>query len=160
MGNFIKILDIEFDIDRLLLEYEYILPNEKFYGDNRGSSLYWKVIRHEDMTSKYCKDLAESIKNKYNIAGRVDSRFYRLLANELLPFHTDRGTQCSVNVILSDQPAPISFRIQNKISNYHYKVALINTQLEHSVQNGSEDRILFKISIFDENFDSVAAKIT
>jgi hypothetical protein len=155
-----KNLKLEFDVERLLLEYENLLPNEKFYGDDRGSSLYWKVIRHEDMSSEYCKNLAKNIKHKYNIEGRVDARFYRLLANELLPFHTDRGTQCSINVILSNQPAPISFRIQNKISNHYYNVALINTQHEHSVQNGSEDRILFKISIFDENFDSVAAKIT
>ena len=152
-------LNLDFDIDRLLLEYEQLIPNEKFYGDDRGSALYWKVIRHEDMTSKYCRNLAESIKHKYNIEGRVDARFYRLLPNELLPFHTDRGTQCSINVILSDQPAPISFRIQNEISEHYYNVALINTQLEHSVDNGPEDRILFKISIFDEDFRSVEKKL-
>lgn len=158
--NSIHLLDLNIDIDRLLLEYEYMCNKEKTYSDHTGSADYWKVIRHKDMTSEYCKKFAKNIKEKYNISGKVDARFYRLLANQTLPWHIDRGTECSINIVLSDSAAPIMYKINDKIYEYEYTVALINTQLEHSVINGSEDRILFKISIFDEDYNAVRKKIT
>ena len=37
--------------------------------------------------------------------------------------------------------------------------SLLNTQNMHGVINGNEDRLLFKLSIFDESFETVADKI-
>lgn len=156
----IKPLQIQFDIERLLLEYDILVKSEKPYSDPNGKkSSTWYTIRLEDMTSEYCNQLTNNIKKEYNIKGRADPRFYRLKANSLLPWHIDRGTQCSINVILSDTYAPVHFKINNKILKYNYTVALLNTQIEHSVPSFDKDRLLFKISIFDETFDSVASKI-
>lgn len=156
-----KPLTIEFDIERLLFEYDGIVKNEKPYSDPNGKkSSTWYTIRLKDMTSEYCIQLANNIKKEYNIKGRTDPRFYRLKANSPLPWHRDRATQCSINVILSDTCAPVLFRTNNEIFEYKYTVALLNTQIEHSVPSFDEDRLLFKISIFDEDFDSVAYKIS
>ena len=83
--------------------------------------------------------------------GKVDGRFYKLDANQYLAPHMDNKTQCCINFILNDNPAPIT--IQD--IPYTYKQALINTRMSHSVRNGNTDRILFKISIFDLAFDEV-----
>jgi hypothetical protein len=83
--------------------------------------------------------------------GKVDGRFYKLDANQYLAPHMDNKTQCCINFILNDNPAPIT--IQD--IPYTYKQALINTRMSHSVRNGNTDRILFKISIFDIAFDEV-----
>ena len=161
----IKILDddLNYSLSKILSEYQLIQHNEKNYSDSNNESEgidYWRVIRHKDMTSDYCKRIQENFKNTYDIFGKVDARYYRLLANRTLPWHVDRSTQCSLNMVLSEKPAPILFRKDAKTYEYDYKIALINTQIEHSVSNGPEDRLLFKISIFDETFDSVASKIT
>lgn len=160
----IKIYDglKKFPKDQLLEEYHFIKENEQDYSDSITPEgvPYWKVIRNEDMTSEFAKKVANYFKATYGIAGRVDGRFYRLLANSTLPYHTDRSTECSVNMILSGESAPVKFRQNGEEAEYNYELALLNTQVEHSVVNGDTDRILFKISIFDETFEDVAAKIT
>jgi len=79
--------------------------------------------------------------------------FYRLLANEVLPWHIDTGTKCAINFILNGDASPISYRS----GNYTYKQALIQTDIEHMVTNKNKDRILYKISIFDMDFKDVAS---
>jgi len=152
----------QYPMQALLNEYNSLVENEKDYTDSitpQGVP-YWKVIRNEDMTSEFATKVANYFKNTYGIEGRVDGRFYRLLANSTLPYHTDRSTKCSVNMILNDRdPAPVKFRVDGVETEYHYHIALLNTTVEHSVENGPEDRILFKISVFDEAYESVAAKI-
>ena len=146
----------------LMQEYEAIKDNEKDYSDSitPDGVPYWKVIRGDDMTSDFANKVANYFKQTYGIEGRVDGRFYRLLANATLPYHTDRSTQCSVNMILSEgDPASVKFKVDGVEQEYNYQLALLNTQQEHSVENGPEDRILFKISVFDEDFESVVAKI-
>lgn len=146
----------------LMQEYENLKHNEKDYADSitPGGVPYWKVIRGDDMTSDFANKVANYFKQTYGIEGRVDGRFYRLLANATLPYHTDRSTQCSINMILSEgDPASVKFRRNGVEQEYNYRLALLNTQEEHSVENGPEDRILFKISVFDEDYESVAAKI-
>ena len=146
---------------QLLEEYNLLKGNEKDYADSITPTgvPYWKVIRGDDMTSEFAAKVANYFKNTYKIEGKVDGRFYRLLANATLPYHTDRSTQCSVNMILSEGQAPVKFKVDGIETEYLYNIALLNTQVEHSVQNGEEDRIIFKISVFDESYDSVAAKI-
>ena len=152
----LKLTNLDFDYKLFLNEYLRLQVNEK--DDARGGKSIdnWRVIRHKDLQSDlvtdYCKDFAE----KYNIPGKVDGRFYRLKANTILPWHIDSGTTCSVNFLLSGKTAPVIFRS----GMYHYKQALLNTTVEHSVRNGPEDRILFKISIFEKSFEDVAALLS
>ena len=151
-----NILIFNFDIneDILLLEYEKIKHKEKAYKDERGEVPFWKIAHgHFD----YAKQLEEI----FDIKSRP--RFYNLKPNSHLPYHTDRETKCSINFILdSKNPAPVKFRHRwNKELEYeyHYKCALLNTQIEHSVKTEDESRLLFKLSIFDEDFETVKGKI-
>lgn len=93
------------------------------------------------------------IMHDLGIEGRP--RFYFQDPGSFLDWHTDINTLCSVNMVLSDDPAPISFRSGET----HYRQALLNTTVPHSVRNGRSERILFKISIFDMTFEEVASTI-
>ena len=142
---------LDFDCGLFLHEYENLKHNEKLYKSPRGTYAHWKVIRNEDMTSKIVTDFTYKIQRMFSMHGKVDGRFYKLDANQYLAPHMDNKTQCCLNFILNDNPAPIT--IQD--IPYTYKQALINTRMSHSVRNGNTDRILFKISIFDLAFDEV-----
>ena len=54
-------------------------------------------------------------------------------------------TECAINILLSDDCAPITYR---DFGDIYYKCALVNTQEIHSVKTDVE-RILFKLSIMD-----------
>jgi hypothetical protein len=93
------------------------------------------------------------IMNDLGVNGKP--RFYFQEPGSFLDWHTDINTLCSVNMVLSDDPAPISFRS----GEMYYRQALLNTTVPHAVKNGPTERILFKISIFDKTFEQVAETI-
>jgi len=150
----ILIFNFNLNEDLLLLEYERLKHKEKNYKDERCEVPYWKIVHgHFD----YAKQLEET----FNIKSRP--RFYNLEPNSCIPYHADRETLCSINFILdSKNPAPVKFRHRWNIEleyEYYYKCALLNTQIEHSVETRDESRLLFKLSIFDESFSDVKRKI-
>ena len=104
-----------------------------------GSSYGWKIAQHfKNITGMECKP-----------------RFYIAREGLKLPFHTDRGTKCSINIVLSDDPDPILFRDGTVI----YEVGLLNTEIEHSVI-ATKQRYLYKLSFFDNTFDEVKDKLS
>jgi len=111
----------------------------------------WK-IKHIDSgyalkVSKYWSEFLGS--------GVCKPRFYNLAPDYTLPFHTDRGTLCSLNYVLSGKSGGVTFG-DGIIS---YECALLNTQLMHSVPAQGMNRILFKVSIFDLSYDTVKSKL-
>ena len=152
----LKLTNLDFDYKLFLNEYLRLQVNERDYARGGKSIDNWRVIRHNDLQSDLVSDYCKNFAEKYNIPGKVDGRFYRLKANTVLPWHIDSGTSCSVNFLLSGKTAPVIFRS----GKYHYKQALLNTTVEHSVRNGPEDRILFKISIFEKSFEDVATLLS
>ena len=122
---------------------EYIRRYGKWERDT------WKIARAEE--NYYTEFLCDL----FNINAKP--RFYVLKANSILPFHVDHGTQCAINFILGEDPAPVRYEESNK--EYFYKSGLLNTTKSHGVWNGPEDRIIFKLSIMDESFESVKNKI-
>jgi len=113
---------------------------------NRKPQDYFKI-------SQWTSPYIEQIMVDLNVTGKP--RFYFQDAFSELKMHTDINTLCSVNMVLSDDPSPITF--EDGIQ--YYEQALLNVQVPHAVLNGPNSRILFKISIFDETFEQVAAKI-
>lgn len=121
----------------------------KSYGDHRGKLDNW-LIAH-DTSFDYAKKLC----SKFNIVAKP--RFYILKSDTFLPPHKDHGTLCSINVLLNFKNSA-SVNFNNK--KYTYKSCLLNTQNAHSVNNkGCDDRLLFKLSIFNESYKSVSDKI-
>ena len=82
-------------------------------------------------------------------------KFYILKANTKLLPHIDYDTTCSINFLLSDGAAPVRFGDNE----YYYRTALLNTTRKHSVDKHPADRLLFKLSVKYESFDSVKQKI-
>jgi len=144
----IYIFDYNFDMHKLNENMQAFEHKFEAYSDYRGTLDCWSVAR--EIEFDYATELCET----FNIQAKP--RFYSLKANSVLPMHKDHGTQCSINVLMnSTNPAPVDF----EDNSYSYKCCLLNVQNEHGVTTGNEDRILFKLSIFEENFESVAEKI-
>lgn len=121
------------------------------YTDKRmnGQTVdYWKVVRFTD--DAYVNKMMAD----FGVTGRP--RFYYLKSNSSLGVHTDLNTTCSLNFVLSDDnPAPVTF----DGIDYYYTQCLLNTTLPHSVTNGPAERLLFKISLFDEPYEEIAQRL-
>ena len=140
------IFPFEFKLNKkiLLNEWNKVKNNLKEYDDERlkESTSNWKIVKHKF-------DYADELSNIFNVNARP--RFYLLDANTTLGQHTDHETLCSLNFILNNNTAPINFNG----TTIHYKNALIDTTKLHGVNNNDCDRLLFKMSIFDETFEQV-----
>jgi len=88
--------------------------------------------------------------------------FYVQKAGYRFPFHQDRKTQCSVNVLLDENPDPITFRVEEHDNNMegidsdideHYETALVNVQKWHGVMPPTTTRHLFKVSIQSKPYE-------
>ena len=111
------------------------------------------------MKSPYTSPYIESVMKDFNVDGGskyISPRpvFFWFGSNCYLPEHTDLKAKCSLNFILSGNIAPIT--ISGKV--YHYKNALLNTQAPHSVDNGPEERVIFRISMY-EPFEQVLERL-
>jgi len=145
----ITVLDYPLDKYTLIEDSKQALIFANAHTDSRYPNLsfnYWKI-------SRYSSDYIDKIISDFDIAGRP--RFYWLEPHTVIPEHTDNETKCSINFILSDNPAPIT--INN--NEYYYKQALLDTTIPHSVKNGSELRLMLKISIFNETYQSLSERI-
>lgn len=158
--------DYDFDKERLLSEaqikdgYEpFIDPLTKKkindwlikHVDNKQKAIdyYTKGKVHiKDCDTPYALEITEHFRQLTGF--RCKPRFYDQKADFELPYHKDRGTECSINFVLSDEPDPISFFDGEVI----YTVGLLNTQVEHAVF-ATKQRYLFKLSFFDNTFDEV-----
>jgi hypothetical protein len=143
----ILIFDYQFDIAKLKEEFKNFQNKLETYKDPRYNVPNFKVAR--GITFPYADELC----NLFNITARP--RFYTVDPNSELGQHIDHGTTCSINILLSDNSAPVNFEGKE----YTYKQCLLNTQKMHGVINGADERVLFKLSIFDEDFETVAKKI-
>ena len=144
----VTLLDYPLDISHILKSAEFAKKYSTGYQDVRmeKSIESWKIAHYTD-------SYIEKIQNDLQVSGKA--RFYWTEPNSIIPEHKDLNTLCSINFIVSDFPAPI--RIQGK--EYLYTQAVINVSQPHSVVNGPVERILFKISIFDESYESLVARI-
>jgi len=142
-------LNYKIDKKKLLKEAEEIRPSAMGYTDSRYPELKmddWLVGHHN---SAY----VDQIMKDFDITGKP--RFYWLQPHAVIPEHVDNGTQCGWNFILTEGASPIMFGD----TEYYYESILVDTTKPHSVKNNEHERIMFKISIFDETFEQVAEKI-
>jgi len=143
---------IEFDFDynkELLLVQANDMEGYEPYIDPLDGKSYDKWIIKRVNTG-YAQELSDHFQKLFELK-ECRPRFYIQKLGFSLPFHRDRGTLCSFNFLLSENPGVINFRKFD----YSYKIGLLNTQAEHAVLNLTSDRILFKISVFDKTFEEV-----
>jgi hypothetical protein len=142
-------LNYPIDLDRVLESSRNARLDSKPYTDSRYPDLKlddWHIGRYQD-------DYISQIMSDFDVDGRP--RFYWLNPYAVIPEHTDNGTQCSINLIITNEPAPITI---NGID-YFYNQALLNTTIPHSVTNGATERVMLKISIFDETYEQLSKRI-
>tara|TARA_R110000822_G_scaffold132788_2_gene270048 strand:+ start:581 stop:1060 length:480 start_codon:yes stop_codon:yes gene_type:complete len=124
---------------------------------------------HDKKTNRYLDDwlqkhithghawnLAQLYKKKLSIDD-IKPRYYIQKNTFTLPWHKDRGTECSINFVLTGS-ASISFRD----GNYFYESAILNTQEEHAVFHDKQatDRVLLKLSIFNHTYQEIVERYT
>jgi len=146
-----KIIHLNYPLNKeiLLKDAEIARLSASGYTDSRHPNL----LINEWTKSIYTSPTIEKLMQDFEVIG--SPRFYFHRPFYILPMHVDNGTTCSLNFVLTDDPAPISFEDEDIV----YHQALLNTTLRHSVANGPNERILLKISIFDSSFEEVAAKL-
>lgn len=142
------LLDYPLNVDRALIEAEHVRHQAKSYVDERLPAPIdqWQIVRHNS-------SFVQKIMDDFGVNGKP--RFYFQEPHFKLPVHVDFNTTCSINFVLSDNAAPVDFDGRQ----YYYRQALLNTAIPHSVQNGPEERILLKISIFDISFEELSQTI-
>lgn len=86
---------------------------------------------------------------------KAKPRFYWLESNAVLPEHVDHNTTCSLNFILSEDPAPVTIGGND----YYYNQCVLNTTIPHSVTNNGPERILLKFSVFDVSYEDTVKTI-
>ena len=84
-------------------------------------------------------------------------KYYQMSPGFVLPFHTDYGMDCSINIMIGDNPAPVMFEESGQT--YHYTQALLNVSKKHGVRNGDSERLLFRLSIDGQSFEEIRANI-
>jgi hypothetical protein len=137
------------------IDYETILKEaldqkdyENFVDPKDGTIVtQWKIKKTNNGYSKKISNYYENFLE----SKECKPRFYIQQKNWSLPFHKDRGTLCSINYVLSNTDDKVTFKSFEE----SYRCALLNVQEEHSVTNLKEDRLLFKVSIFDKTYNEV-----
>jgi hypothetical protein len=137
---------IEYDKQSLLEEANKFIDIAPPYYDPRYDEYIdgWKIIKGNE----YSLPLAEKVSRQFLLEG-IKPRYYIQEKNVVVPVHTDNNTQCSINIILSDNYSPVTI---NGID-YTYKQCILNTTLPHGVYNGNEDRYLLKFTIMNNTFN-------
>ena len=144
----VTLLDYPLDRERLLASAVRARASAQSYQDWRSNTPmdFWKIAQYND-------EYIDQIQNDLGVTGKP--RFYWAAANSIIPTHIDYNTKCAVNFVLSENLAPVTFRGKD----YHYTQAVLNTSQPHSVVNGPEERVLFKISVFEESYEELVARI-
>lgn len=141
-------LNYPLDKDKLLVVADSVKDIAKPYTDPRYEKTLdtWLIL-------KYSNDYIEKIMKDFGVVG--SPRFYWQEPNSVLPMHVDNNTTCSINFVLTDSPAPVTV----EDTDYVYEQAVLDTTKLHGVNTNDEERILLKISIFDESYEDLIKRI-
>ena len=146
----LTLLDYPLDKEYMLALAQKLRDGGESYSDSRLGTQswdHWKIARFSD------DPYVDKVMKDFGVHGKP--RFYYQKANSVLRVHTDFNTTCSLNFILSEDPAPV----QCNGVDYFYKQCLLNVTVPHGVVNGPVERLLFKISLFDEPYEELAERI-
>jgi len=149
-------------MDNVLIQLNYPIDNfvllesankARAYSEPYTDSRYPELSLDNWHIGKYTDNHIQKVIDDFEVDGKP--RFYWLEPYAKIPEHVDNGTKCSINLILTDTPAPILV----EGTEYFYQQALLNTTIPHAVFNGPVERIMLKISIFDETFEQLSKRI-
>lgn len=145
-SKYITHLDINYDKKALREEVEELVfkpfsPPQYYFHET------WLKARVKDEVIMYPH--IEELHNMFNDSLIVA---YRQLANTSVHTHIDPATMCSINIVLTEDYAPVVFEDYGEIS---YECALFNTSLRHSVPAYHKERLLLKFAFKDDPYEEV-----
>lgn len=144
------VYEIQHNFDDIRLLEELKSQSSSSYSDDRyGEHDNFRLINDE---LRWAEREMQFFCNQFNLPYGAP-RYYKLDANTVLLPHTDNNTTCSINHILNDEAAPITF---NDYGEFYYTTAVLDTTKMHGVNNlGKNDRYLFKISYFENTYEEI-----
>ena len=149
-AKYLTHLDLDYDVDELRDEVEELSfkpfsPKECYFHET------WLKARLRNHIHMYphIEALHQLFEGSIVVA-------YRQLADTSVHMHIDPATLCSVNVILSDDPAPVIFEDFGEIQ---YRAALFNTSLNHAVPAHHSERLLLKFAYLNTSYDTVLKRL-
>ena len=130
------------------------------------SNNWWRAKTEESKkfwykTDTWLKTIIEDTSNlpeisKLNSIFECDIMYvYKQLANSFLPRHRDYDIITAVNILLSDEVAPITFDHGDE----YYRHALIDVSQRHSVKPHPKDRLLLKFAWHEKTFEEVEKEL-
>lgn len=156
MNEYYKILDIQYDKNKLIEEHKKVsfkpFSTEKKFGgwfDYAPTWMQGKIVNDELIRYPEISRLRDYFCNQL-VTKDIRPRFYKQEANTSVPIHNDVNTTCCINIILSDTFAPIVFE---DIGAVHYSCALLNVTKRHEVPKFKSERLLLKFSMFDVSYE-------
>lgn len=148
MSKHITLLNLNYDKEKLLEEFNKanFQKSEEFSHNPYNTAWLKTVINSECIEALRIKNFLEQI-----LECSVTGLFYIQEKNKEILSHTDGRCHTSINLVLSQNPAPICF--ENKYY-YNYQCAILNVgEFLHSVPASSEDRQLVRYVISDQKLD-------
>lgn len=144
------VYEIQHNFDDFRLLEELKSQDATAYSDEKhGSYDNWKII---NQTLRWAEREMQFFCNQFKLP-YGSPRYYQLDANSVLLPHIDYNTTCSINHILNDEAAPVTF---NDYGEFTYNTAVLDTTKMHGVNNlGKKDRYLFKISYFETTYEEI-----
>tara|TARA_B100000941_G_C28083319_1_gene339873 strand:- start:17 stop:508 length:492 start_codon:yes stop_codon:yes gene_type:complete len=126
------------------------------------SNNWWRAKTEESKkfwykTDTWLKTIIKDTKDLHEIE-RLNSIFesdiiyvYKQLANSFLPRHRDYDVITAINLLLTDEVAPITFDNGDE----YYRNALIDVSQIHSVKPHTKDRLLLKFAWHKKTFKEI-----
>lgn len=156
-------IDYSFNMDLLWDEYNRMKdgpqPDYEFSKEGKTKKNTLKgmaVYGSQDIgvdADTLLMDEARKFCSYFDIEDEIFAQFMWIDKDFNLSWHIDDATRCrsSVNVIMTDDPAPVSFRE----GDFYYKCAALDVMQEHSVTNKDKERILMRISFKNLTHDKL-----
>ena len=144
MNDFLTHINIPFNQSKLLEEFnssvlEPYTPSRK----TKGSS--WFSYQPDWMTStiddyKFYPELDKIKDYIISVFGfEPIGKLFKLTEGVEVPPHKDMGHKCCINIVLSDDPAPVFYKDYGEIQ---YQCAILNVVKRHSVKAGPERKMI------------------
>lgn len=160
MRNYLTNLNFKYDEEILKLHFEnadYVdfklsdpsKAQNKFFVHAPG----WQICRNLNHIKEverivaYFETLFESA---------IRSQFFKQMAGCEIPYHHDGRPKCSINILLSENNAPITFE---DIGDVYYTCALLDVKKKHMIRAHNKDRWLFNLSILEKTYDECIKRL-
>jgi hypothetical protein len=141
----IKHIDLCFDKQKLISEFNSTQMHLHRPQKQKAETWFSNQSSWETVTlGGQCEEterIRKHLENVFKVS--VTAMFFKLEENVGIPPHVDHGHRSALNIILSDEPAPVKYRGEEEEV---YDCAILNVARRHEVLPGPERKMIkFKL---------------